>query len=123
MELSPQDFEDAVAEAVRQIPESFRPYLENVEILIEEAPTARHLRELRVPRGGTLLGLYIGVPRIFRPHDYAGLPDRILLFRRPLLQAAGDPAGLRTEVIRTVLHEVAHHFGIGEARLRELGYG
>lgn len=123
MELSPQDFEDAVTEAVRQIPESFRPYLENVELLIEEAPTNRQLRDLRVPRGGTLLGLYLGVPRIFRPHDYAGLPDRILLFRGPILQAAGDLEGLRTEVIRTVLHEVAHHFGIGEARLRELGYG
>jgi predicted Zn-dependent protease with MMP-like domain len=111
-----------VAEALEQLPEEFRPYLDNVEILIEEDPEAALLDRLGVPDDETLYGLYVGTPLTERGHDPAPLPDRILLFRGPLMDDFEEPEELRREVAITVLHEIAHHFGIDEERLRELGY-
>jgi predicted Zn-dependent protease with MMP-like domain len=87
--------------------------MSNVEIVIEEEP----------PAGRPLLGLYQGVPLTRRGSSYAAvLPDKITIFRGPLLRLYGhDPDTLRREVRRVVLHEIAHHFGISDERLVELG--
>lgn len=103
-------FRKLVDEALESLPAEFRPYLDNVVIQIEEGED-------------DLYGLYLGTPLPERGHDPSALPDRILLYRRTLEQDFPDPEELRREVIITVLHELAHHFGIGEDRLEDLGWG
>lgn len=118
-----EEFKELVAESLSLIPAEFREYLDNVEIIIEEEPCAKVIREMRVRSGETLFGLYTGIPLIERTHDPAAFPDRITLFRGPLLAHCEGLEELRYQVVTTVLHEVAHHFGIGEERLSELGWG
>jgi predicted Zn-dependent protease with MMP-like domain len=119
-----EEFEDEVVEALDLVPEEFRGYLKDVAVVVEEWPSAEHRRRLRLGRYETLFGLYEGVPLTQRSSGYnLALPDRITLFQGPLEQYAGeDRERLRQQVRRTVLHEIAHHFGLGEERLRELGY-
>jgi predicted Zn-dependent protease with MMP-like domain len=107
------DFEAAVLEALDGLPAPLRQAMSNVGVFVEEEP----------PPGEDLFGLYEGVPLTERASGYAGaLPDRITIFRGPLLRAYGRSEGrLREEVHRTVRHEVAHHFGIDDDRLEELG--
>jgi len=107
------EFDQAVEAALDELPEWVLPRLENVAILVEEEDTEEP----------DILGLYIGVPETIRGHEEPFEPARILIFRRPLLAMTNDPNVLREEIRITVLHEVAHHFGISEERLEELGYG
>ncbi|MBL0312948.1 MAG: metallopeptidase family protein [Holophagaceae bacterium] len=123
MDMPDEVFKDFVAEALGLIPSEFREHLDNVEVIIEEEPRAEVMREMRLRPGRTLFGLYTGIPLTGRSHDPAPFPDRITLFRKPLLAHCEDMEELRYQVVTTVLHEVAHHFGIGEARLSELGWG
>ena len=106
------DFEDSVAEALSSLPDDLRGFMSNVEIVVEDEP----------PPGSRLLGLYQGVPLTRRSSFYAGVPpDKITIFREPLERSyGGDPERLRREIRRVVLHEIAHHFGISDARLHEL---
>ena len=105
-------FEELVAEALDELPEWVHERLDNVEVLVEERP----------PRRG-LLGLYEGIPLTRRGMGYAGvLPDRITLYRTTIERAArGDEERLKEAVRHTVVHEIAHYFGISDERLRELG--
>lgn len=122
MSRSDHAFRRLVAEALDSLPEEFRPYLDNVEVFIEEELDGELLDRLGIPPDETLYGLYMGTPLTERGHGPAPVPDRILLFRGPLMDDFEDPDELRREVTTTVLHEIAHHFGIDEERLRELGY-
>ena len=122
MDVPDEAFKELVAEALGLIPLEFREHLDNVEIHIEEEPLAEVRRKVRLRPGHTLFGLYSGVPLTERTHDPAAFPDRITLYKGPLLAHCDDLEQLRYQVITTVLHEVAHHFGIGEARLAELGW-
>ena len=122
MAISTQEFERLVAESLEMIPDEFRGHISNVEIMIEDEPSDELLDELGVPPDDTLFGLYEGTPLTERSAEYSGLPDRIIIFRRPLLEEFDDPIDLRREIARTVIHEVAHHFGIDEERLVELGW-
>jgi predicted Zn-dependent protease with MMP-like domain len=107
-----------VEEAVESIPEQFRDRLANVDFVIEETP-----RGDEVPGGELLLGLYQGVPLTERGAGYFGvLPDRIVLFRRPIEARARSDADLAELVREVVIHEVAHYFGIDDDRLDELGW-
>jgi predicted Zn-dependent protease with MMP-like domain len=121
--MSPREFERLVTESLKLIPAEFHPYLDNVQFVIEDEPSNDLLDEMQVPLDQTLYGLYSGTPLTERTTDYAGFPDRITIYRRPLLEDFDDPAELRHEVARTVIHEVAHHFGLDEDRLAELGWG
>ncbi len=123
MEIPDEIFKELVAESLAMIPAEFREYLDNVEIVIEEEPCTEVKRELRIRPGHLLFGLYSGVPLTERSHDPAAFPDRITLFKKALLTQCENLEELRYQVITTVLHEVAHHFGIGEERLAELGWG
>ena len=106
-------FDDHVARAVASLPPELRAALQNIEISVEE----EH------PDDPDIFGLYEGVPLPERG-DWAGaLPDRIRIFRLPLVESFPDPAELEEEIRVTVLHELAHYFGIDEDRLNELGYG
>jgi len=110
--MTEPEFEEAVTEAVESLPPDLRGFMSNVAIVVEDD----------APRGSRLLGLYQGVPLTERTSAYGGvLPDKITIYRRPLERlSGGDLVRLRREIRRTVLHEVAHHFGISDERLREL---
>ena len=117
-------FEELVEEALDSIPDALWDMIENLAVTVEEWPTREHLLSARVNRGHTLLGLYEGVPLTERSHYYGLVPpDRITIFRGPILRMCppGDEDAIRAQVRRTVLHEVAHHFGISDERLHEIG--
>ncbi len=117
------EFERLVAEALDTIPPEFARYLENVAVVIEDEPAPLLLRDLGLdPRRDTLFGLYQGVPLPRRPHDFAGLPDRITIFAGPLLRHCRTPGELQNQVRTTVVHEIAHFFGLDERHIRRLGY-
>jgi predicted Zn-dependent protease with MMP-like domain len=120
MEVSPAQFAELVADALDAVPEHLAVELENVAIVVEEWPTQEQIGG----RGGTLFGLYEGVPLTARdPISYGGVvPDKISIFRGPLCASARDEHELAQQVRITVLHEIGHYFGIDDARLHELGW-
>ncbi len=120
VEIDPVDFEAMVADGLDAIPEELGRLMENVNVFVEDWPT----REQLAGRRGTLLGLYEGVDLTRRsPLSYVGvLPDRITVFRGPVTAIARTAEELVQLVTTTVIHEVAHHFGISDRRLEELGW-
>lgn len=122
MSYTLEEFEDLIAEALADLPAEFQEKLDNISIEVKDWPSRRDLIRAGLHAGQTLLGLYHGVPLTVRDQGYnLILPDRITLFRGPILQAGRTPEGIRWQIRRTVLHEIAHHFGISDDRLRELG--
>ena len=112
VEVNPERFEMMVSEALDGIPAELGELMSNVAVTVQHATG---------PRG--LLGLYQGVPLTRRSRTYAGvLPDRITIYRRAICAICESDAEVVEQVRRTVIHEVGHHFGIGDARLRELGW-
>ncbi len=113
IEVSEARFEELVATALDQLPPEIGALMDNVVVLVDEG------------RQGSLLGLYEGVPLTERGSGYElmSMPDRITIFRRPLVAACGSEEELVEEVRTTVLHEVGHHFGIDDERLHEWGWG
>jgi predicted Zn-dependent protease with MMP-like domain len=112
--MPPEDFEELVSDALDGIPEELAQLMANVVVLVEDDPD---------PSDPHLLGLYEGIPLTERGEWYSGvLPDRITIYRNPLLELCDTPEELIEEVRTTVVHEVAHHFGIEDDRLDELGY-
>ena len=112
IDITRAEFEDLVAEALDTIPEALTTLMDNVVVMVEDD----------APEPG-LLGLYEGVPLTERGGSYGGvLPDRITIFRQPILRACATVAEVVDEVRITVVHEIAHHFGIDDERLHELGW-
>lgn len=119
-------FERLAAEALDSLPEQFLAHLENVEVVIEHLPSKDDLADagLEGEPPESLLGLYFGVPLTERDSSYAQLPDRITLYQGSIEAAIGeDPEAIREEVQATVIHEIAHYFGISDERLEEMGWG
>jgi predicted Zn-dependent protease with MMP-like domain len=114
-------FAELVAVALDAIPESFASALDEIAIVIADEPTAEQRAENEIGEDETLYGLYEGVPRTEWGADWAPIPNRITLFRLPLEEDFPDPEDLADEVWITVIHELAHHLGIDDARLHELG--
>ncbi len=118
-------FEELVSEALELIPETLWQIVDNVAVTVAEWPSRQQLASVGMEDGHSLLlGLYEGVPLTERSSNYGLVPpDLITIFRVPILQVCppGDEDAVREQVRRTVLHEVAHHFGISDARLLELG--
>jgi predicted Zn-dependent protease with MMP-like domain len=110
-------FEDWVLEAIDALPATFRERLGSVAIVIDEWPTEAQLRSVGA---AGLYGLYQGVPRSRYGADNAAYPSKITIFRGPLVSRFRTPSAMRAKVIDTVHHEIAHHFGISDERLREL---
>ncbi|MDQ3485731.1 MAG: metallopeptidase family protein [Actinomycetota bacterium] len=113
IEMSRAVFEELVVDAIDDLPPEIARLMDNVAIFVEDDP----------PPGEDLLGLYEGVPMTERDTGYAmALPDRISIYRLPILRVSQDADEAREQVEITVVHEVAHHFGIDDDRLHELGY-
>ena len=114
------DIEEMVADALERLPAPFRDQLGSVAIVIEDE--ASSAEQASVGAAG-LFGLYHGIPRTRLSADAAPTPSKITIFRGPLTRAHPDPASLAAAVAETVYHEIAHHFGISDERLHELGGG
>jgi predicted Zn-dependent protease with MMP-like domain len=116
-------FRELVREAVALLPDELRREVRNVDLVIEDFPTPEDLEVAGVPRGHTLLGLYHGVPLTARGHENYNLvlPDKISIYQRPIEAICRDDDEIREQVRVTVLHEIAHYFGIDDDRLNELG--
>ena len=111
-----------VRRALADLPEPFSNILDNVDILVEKSPTKYHRESVGLEPGDTLFGLYEGVPQTERDSGYGMvLPDTITIFQEPLEREFQDDAELVEEVRITVLHELAHHFGMSDAELERLG--
>ncbi len=110
-------FEVALDEAIAELPAPFRSQLDSVAIVIEDEPTREQLASVHA---WGLFGLYQGVPRTAYGADAAPAPSKITLFRGPLMRANRTPERLRAGVGETLRHEVAHHLGISDERLKEL---
>jgi predicted Zn-dependent protease with MMP-like domain len=115
-----EHFEQLVADALDSLPDDIAARMENVQVVVEDEPPA----EVRagVGRGNDVLGYYHGVPLTQRGYYNNVMPDRISIYRGPITRAARTPSGIKEQVRRTVIHEIAHHFGIDDDRLRELGW-
>ncbi|WP_195210326.1 metallopeptidase family protein [Actinomarinicola tropica] len=120
VQVSPERFDEIVGEALDLIPEELAARMENVAVLTADAPSPT---QRRGRTGRSLLGLYEGVNLTRRsPVRYSAvMPDRITIFRLSHCRIVRDEDELRRRVARTVAHEIAHHFGISDDRLRELG--
>jgi predicted Zn-dependent protease with MMP-like domain len=114
-------FERLVEHALAGIPSPFRESLAEVAIVIDDEPTREQLEDNELDPDDTLYGLYEGVPRTEYGADWVASPNRITLFRLPLEEDFPDPTDLAEEVRITVIHELAHHLGIDDDRLGELG--
>jgi predicted Zn-dependent protease with MMP-like domain len=111
-----------VGKALRDLPPQFRERIENVEVLIEDEPDPALLADLDVPAGSTLFGLYQGIPLTQRDSAYTMvIPDRLTIFQRPIEEACASDWEIRHQVQKTVIHEIAHYFGINDQQLREWG--
>jgi predicted Zn-dependent protease with MMP-like domain len=113
LEMSAEEFEEHVAEGLDTIPAELATLIDNCVILVEDYPP---------PDLPDTLGLYSGIPLTERGEFYTGLPDHIQIFRYPILAICDTPEQVIEEIRITVVHEIAHHFGIDDDRLHELGY-
>jgi len=114
VEMSRERFEELVSEALDEVPPEFARAMDNVVVLVEEFND----------EAPDILGLYHGIALTERSSSYGGvLPDRISIYRQPILSMCEDEDEVVEEVLITVVHELGHHFGIDDARLHELGWG
>lgn len=120
--LDAAEFEQAVARALAEIPRDIRRQISNVAIVVEDLPDDETLDVAEVDDPYELLGFYHGVPLTHRLHDYGLIPpDKISIYRQPILAVCDNDDQVRATIRRTVRHELAHYFGIDDARLEELG--
>jgi len=122
--LNHHEIRKQVLQVIEKLPRQFREQLDNVEIVVDHRPSEDLLRaEGLDPRHDTLYGIYEGVPLPERSLlDPPLLPDKITIFAEPLLQDFPEPEELREEIRLTVLHEIAHYFGMEDDEIEDLGY-
>jgi predicted Zn-dependent protease with MMP-like domain len=122
LQIGPAAFEELVTRALDELPSWVQNALDNVEVTVAELPSPAQRMRMRLRPDSTLLGLYEGVPQTRRTTHYGlVLPDKITLFRQPILAVCRTPEEVEARVRSVVVHELAHHFGIDDDRLRELG--
>jgi predicted Zn-dependent protease with MMP-like domain len=122
LNISRERFEELVVQALEELPEWVQATLDNVEVTVADLPSPEQRHRMGLRRDSTLLGLYEGVPQTQRTTHYGlVLPDKITLFRLPILSVCRTPEEVARRVRSVVVHELAHHFGIDDDRLRELG--
>jgi len=113
-----------VAKVVEDLPEEFLTRLQNIDVVVEDRPTLSQLDRAGLRRGQTLLGLYEGVPQTKRGGHYGLVPpDKITIFQKPIESRCRHDAEILVEIQRVVKHEIAHHFGISDARLQQIEKG
>lgn len=117
--MDQETFEKLVQESLNELPEEFQGKLENVAVVVEEWPTPEELASVGIRPPGTLFGLYHGVPKIKRGSFYSALPDKITIFAGPILATSPTPDAAKERVKQVVQHEIAHHFGFDEEKVRK----
>ncbi len=118
----PEQFDELVLSAIEDLPDELLDFLENVAIVVEEWPDRASLESVGVRKRSNLLGLYQGIPQTERTHGYnLVMPDKISIYRRPILMRCRSEQDVVEMVQRVVRHEIAHHFGIDDDRLTEIG--
>jgi len=116
-------FEELLQDAVRELPAEFRDKLRNVAIIVEDYPSQELIEQMELDPDETLFGLYEGVPLTERGFfDQPLHPDRILIFHRAIEDACDSPEEIKEELKTTLVHEIAHFFGLSDDYLEELGY-
>jgi predicted Zn-dependent protease with MMP-like domain len=119
--VNPDLFSRAVSKALEELPSEFQQKMENVEVIIEDFPDEATMASLGIQSRWGLLGLYVGVPitqqSVFSVNI---LPERIYLYRRPILRVAGDPQKVVETIGEVLLHEIGHHFGFDDEELERM---
>ena len=116
------EFEEHVDAALEALPPEFAARLSNVAVIVEPRPTSHHRRVAGIKPWQTLYGLYQGIPLTARSHNYGLVaPDVITIFSEPLRRDFPAPEQLRAQIRRTVVHEIAHHLGMSDDWLRDIG--
>lgn len=119
--MDKQRFETLVLKAIDNLPQEFKEKLENVDVIVEDVPSSRQLRRLKLSYPLQLLGLYEGVPLTKRGTNYTMvLPDKITIFQKSIEAMCRSDMQMQTEVEKVIRHEIAHHFGIDDYTLREI---
>jgi predicted Zn-dependent protease with MMP-like domain len=119
MDISREQFENIVNEAIDSLPPKFQERMHNVAILVEDFPTRQQLGKLGYKNEYSLLGIYEGYHQSSRQHVGPVPPDKITIFRIPILQSCSTKEACRKQIISTVKHEIAHHFGSDEHGARK----
>jgi predicted Zn-dependent protease with MMP-like domain len=117
MRVSPEEFEALVAKALDGLPEEFGEVLANVAVVIEVEPDPDDLEALGMGEDEELFGLYQGIPQRERGSGYSALPDRVVIYRGPILRWCSDRREVIREVRDTVVHELGHHFGLDDGEM------
>jgi len=120
LNLSDDDFQRLIDEALGELPKTHVKHLKNVAILFNDEPTPEQREKLQLLPYQSLYGLYEGVPLAFRQGLGTTLPDRITLFKLPILSAAADLAGVKEQIKHTLWHEIAHYYGLDHDKIHEL---
>jgi len=119
--LRQQEFEELVSEAIWELPQELLERLDNVAILVQQWPSSDQMAEIELDSEYVLLGLYEGIPLTDREDYNLVLPDKITIFQRPVEAMCHTREEMARQIKITVAHEVAHHFGIDDDRLKEVG--
>jgi predicted Zn-dependent protease with MMP-like domain len=120
--MNRQIFEHLVAQALDELPQEFRDKLDNVEVTVEDWPDRNTMKRAGVRHPAQLLGFYHGIPQTKRTRNYGlVLPDKITLYQRPIEMRCRTLEEVRSSIRRVLLHELGHHFGLSDDRLREIG--
>jgi predicted Zn-dependent protease with MMP-like domain len=121
-QFTDEEFEQMVIEALEALPVFFKERLQNVDVIVADWPTEAEQQSVNLKPGHMLFGLYQGIPLTRRTGSYnMVLPDKITVYRLPIEMAYRTPKRIKEQVQHVVKHELAHHFGISDDRLRELG--
>ena len=121
--ISRRGFERLVLKALDDLPHSIRSRMDNVDIVVHDRASSDDLEGLGLRHPGELFGLYQGIPLTERSHYDIAVPDRISIYRKPIEAACATRSDIVREVRATVIHEIAHHFGISDAALDQIRYG
>ena len=121
LNISKQEFEKIVEQALESLPDKFKSRLNNAAIFAEDEPTEEQLKKVNLKRGDMLFGLFEGYAQARKLNFGPVLPDRITIFRRAILSQSDTPAELKQKIISTVKHEIAHHFGSDERGAAKAG--
>jgi predicted Zn-dependent protease with MMP-like domain len=115
--MTHEEFEIILEEVLAELPQEFKQHIENVQVLIADEPSREILKQLKA---SGLFGLYQGVPLLFRNQAYSmTLPDRIIIYRIPIIRAFRTKEKIMRQIKRTLIHEIGHHFGLNETEIRE----
>ena len=119
--VSRNTFEDLVLQALDNVPARLRDRIENLDVIVKDWPAKRELASVGLNERRSLLGLYEGVPLTLRSHYNLVIPDKITIYQRPIEALSQTRKDITENVRKTLIHEIAHHFGIDDTRLLEFG--